>query len=165
MGFDLLQRSRFGARPVRLYRFQLQGAIWWFAQADREIETPGGVTWRPAKIERDDIQQTSERAKDKLKIRFGYLRDPYAPALDLAAVATQSLGDLWHPYVPSDKVQVMCLDWMFGDTDPPKMMWSGVVSQPSFTDVELELNCLPSSAFGEAKNQGPKAQRACWKPP
>lgn len=163
MGFNVLQRSRFGARPVRLYRFQLQGAIWWYAQADRDVETPGGTTWMAAQIDRDDIQQTSERAKDKLKIRIAYLRDPNAPVLDIPA--TQSLGDLWHPYIPSDKVQVMCLEWMYGDTDPPKMVWSGIVSQPQFTDVELELSCLPSSAFGEAKNQGPRAQRACWKVP
>ncbi len=163
MGFNPLQKSRFGARPVRLYRFQLQGAIWWFVQSDRDMTTPGGATWKAARIDRDDIQQTAERAKDKLKIRIAYLRDPAAPALDIPS--TQSLGDLWHPYVPSDKVQVMCFDWMFGDTDAPKLVWSGVVSQPQFTDVELELTCLPNSAFGEAKNQGPRAQRACWKVP
>lgn len=163
MSYDLLQRSRFGARPVRLYRFQLQGAIWWFAQCDRDLEPPGGATWRAAQIDRDDIQQTNESAKERLKIRLAYLRDPDANPIDVPV--TQSFGDLWHPYIPSDKVQVMCLEWMYGDTDPPRMVWSGLVSQPSFTDVELELTCLPISAIGEAKNQGPKGQRACWKAP
>lgn len=161
--FDALQRARFGGKPIRLYRFQLQGAIWWFAQADRDIDTPGDTTWARASIERDEIRQTSERAKDKLKIRFAYLRDPNANPVDIPS--TQVLGDLWHPYAPSDKVQVMCLDWFYGDTDPPKLRWSGVVVEPSFTDVELELTCMPYSAIGEAKNQGAKSQRACWKAP
>lgn len=160
--FDLLQKSRFGGKPVRLYRFQLQDAVWWFAQADRDI-TAGGADWIASGINRDDIKQTNEPAKDKLKIRFAYLRDPNANALDIPS--TQDLGDLWHPYVPSDKVQVMCLDWMYGDTDPPVMRWSGYVAQPQFSDVELELTCIPNSAIGEAKNQGPKNQRACWKAP
>ena len=163
MAFNDLLKSRFGARPVQLFRFEYQGAIWWFARADRDIETPGGTTWRAASIDRDDIQQTNERAKDALKIRIAYLRDPNAPALDIPA--TQTLGDLWHPFVPCDRVNVMCLEWMFGDTDAPKMVWSGVVLQPQFTDVQLELSCRPNISFGENKGQGPRAQRACWKVP
>lgn len=161
--FETLQKSRFGGRPVRLYRFQLQDAVWWFAQADRDIETPGGTTWRAASIDMDDIKQTSEPAKDKLKIRIAYLRDPNASLADIPT--TQDLGDLWHPYMPSDAVQVMCLEWMFGDDQAPVMRWSGYVAQPQFTDVELELTCIPSTALGEAKGQGPRNQRACWKVP
>lgn len=163
MAFDLLQRARFGARPVRLYRFQFQDAIWWYAQADRDIETPGGTTWAAAQIERDEIKQTAERAQDKLKIRMAYLRNPYASPLDIPV--TQPLGDLWHPYIPSDRVKVMCFDWMYGDTDPPRMAWSGEVADPTFTDVQLELTCEPWDSIGEAKGQGPKSQRACPKVP
>ena len=163
MGFDLLNRARFGARPVRLYRFQLQDAVWWFAQAATDVTPPGGATYMAAQIERDDVQLTAERAKDKIKIRLGYLRDPNANPIDVPV--TQSLGDLWHPYVPSDTVRVMCLDWHQDDTDPPRMVWEGFVKQPSFTDVELELACEPISAIGEARGQGPRSQRACWKVP
>lgn len=166
--FDDLIRSRFLGKPVRLYRFELLAGVtinpvWYFAQADRDV-VAGGVTWRgasPNQIERDDIQRTSERAKDKLKIRLAYLRDPNAPALDIPA--TQSLGDLWHPYIPSGKVKVACLDWMYGDDAPPTLRWSGEVAQPQFTDVQLELTCMPHDAIGEAKGQGPFAQRPCTK--
>lgn len=161
--FDGLQKSRFGGKPVRLYRFQLQDAVWWFAQADRDLTPPGGAVYRAATIERDEIKQTNEPAKDKLKIRFAYLRDPNASLADIPS--TQDFGDLWHPFVPSDQVQVMCLAWMYGDTDPPKVEWTGYVAQPQFTDWELELTCIPNTAIGEAKNQGPKNQRACWKVP
>lgn len=161
--FDVLQKSRFGGKPARLYRFELQGAVWWFAQADRDLDPPGGATYREAKIDRDEIKQTNEPAKDKLKIRFAYLRDPNASLADIPS--TQDFGDLWHPYVPSDQVKVMCLEWHVGSAEAPKVMWTGFVAQPQFTDVELELTCVPSIAIGEAKNQGPKNQRACWKVP
>ena len=158
--FDLLEKSRFGGRPVRLFRFQRQNAIWWFAQADREVDA-GSATWHAAQIERDEIRQTSERAKDKIKIRMAYLRDPNANPVDIPA--TQSLGDLWHPYIPSDPVSVMCFSHHYGDTDPPVLEWSGEVRQPRFTDVELELTCVPGNSRGEARNQGMKFQRSCSK--
>lgn len=163
MAFDLLQLSRFGGRPVRLYRFQLQDAIWWLAQAASDIETPGGASWRAATIGRSDIKQTPEAGKDPLKIRMAYLRDPFADPTRIPV--TQSLGDLWHPYIPSDRVKVTCFDWMYGDTDPPRMTWSGEVADPVFTDVQLELTCEPWDSIGEARGQSPRSQRACPKVP
>lgn len=160
--FDTFEISRFGGKPVRLFRFQRQDVIWRFAQADRVI-TAGGFDWLPAQIDRDEIKQTGERAKDKLKIRLAYLRDPNAPLIDVPN--TQSLGDLWHPYIPSDVVSVMCLSTHFGDAAAPVLEWSGEVAQPEYTDVELSLTCVPGKAITEARNQGAKWQRACWKSP
>lgn len=162
MTFDAREKSRFGGRPIRLFRFQRQGIIWRFAQADRVI-TVGGFDWLPAQIDRDEIKQTSERAKDKLAIRMAYLRDPNAALIDLPT--TQALGDLWHPYIPSDKIAVMCLSTHYGETDSPVLEWSGEVAQPQYTDVELTLTCVPGKAITEARNQGAKWQRACWKSP
>lgn len=160
--FDTFELSRFGGKPIRLFRFQRQGIIWRFAQADRTI-TAGGFDWLPAQIDRDEIKQTSERAKDKLAIRMAYLRDPNAALIDLPT--TQALGDLWHPYIPSDKIAVMCLATHYGETDAPVLEWSGEVAQPQYTDVELTLTCVPGKAITEARNQGAKWQRACWKSP
>jgi hypothetical protein len=50
-----------------------------------------------------------------------------------------------------------------GDTDPPKVEWMGIVTQPSFTDTELTLTCEQSAATARAVNQGPKWQKGCWK--
>ena len=160
MAFDVLENSRFLGRPVRLFRFELQGLVWRFAQSDRDV-VAGGVTWTAAQIERDEIKQTMEKAKDQLKIRMGYLRDPNAPMGTLPV--TQPLGDLWHPYIPSSAVRVMCLATHIGDTDPPVLEWSGEVRQPKFTDVDLELTCVPGNARSEARNQGMKFQRSCSK--
>ncbi len=160
MTFEASESARFGGKPVRLFMFTLQGITWRFAQADRDIVI-GANTWLAAQIDRSEIKQTTEKAKDSVRITFAYLRDPFAP-VGLRPV-TQSLGDLWHPYIPSSKVHVLCLATHFGSVDPPVLQWSGEVSQPRYTDSELELVCTPGNAKAEARNQGAKFQRACWK--
>lgn len=150
--------SRFGGKGVRLFRFQLQNMVWMFAQADRVVTTPGAV-WQPGGIERDEIKQNNERAQDKLKIRMDYLRDSAAPVGLLPA--TQGLGDVWHPYVPSSAVRVSC--YTLDAAGVLNHDWSGEVRQPKFTDVELELTCVPGNSRGEARNQGMKFQRSCSK--
>lgn len=156
--FETFELSRFLGRPVRLFVFQRQSVVWRFCNADRDLII-GGNTYLAAPIDRGEIKQTAERAKDKLTIKLAYLRDPAAPEFP----ATQVLGDNWHPYIPSDPIAVTCLATHYGDTDPPAVEWSGIVTQPSFTDVELTLTCEEGPAIAKARNQGPKWQRACWK--
>ncbi|MBC7162692.1 MAG: DUF2163 domain-containing protein [Immundisolibacter sp.] len=156
--FETFELSRFLGRPVRLFVFQRQSVVWRFCNADRNLVI-GGNTYLAAPIDRGEIKQTAERAKDKLTITLAYLRDPNAPEFP----ATQALGDNWHPYIPSDSITVTCLATHYGDTDPPAVEWSGIVTQPSFTDIELTLTCEQSPAIAKARNQGPKWQRACWK--
>lgn len=156
--FDTIEKSRFQGRPVRLFVFTLQGLVWRYCTAPQDL-TIGGNTYLAAQIDRSEIRQTVERAKDKLKITLAYLRDPAAPN----PPSTQSLGNVWHPYAPSDTVRVVCMVTHIGDTDPPEVEWMGMVSQPEFTDVQLTLNCEPGTAIAMAKQQGPKWQRGCWK--
>lgn len=156
--FESFEVSRFLGRPVRLFVFQRQSVIWRFCNADRNLVI-GGNTYLAAPIDRGEIKQTVERAKDKLTITLAYLRDPNAPAFP----ATQALGDNWHPYIPSDPIAVTCLATHYGDTDPPAVEWSGIVVQPAFTDAELTLTCEQGPAIAQARNQGPKWQKACWK--
>lgn len=156
--FETFELSRFLGRPVRLFRFERQGLVWRYCSAPQDL-TIGGVTYLAAQIDRSEIRQTVERAKDKLKITFAYLRDPNAATYP----ATQALGDNWHPYTPSDTMRVTCLATHIGDTDPPIVEWMGIISQPEFTDVELTLTCEPSTAIAMALQQGPKWQRGCWK--
>jgi len=156
--FETFELSRFLGRPVRLFVFLRQGLVWRFCTAPQDL-TIGGVTYLAAQIDRSEIRQTIERAKDKINITMAYLRDPAAPAYP----STQSLGDNWHPYTPSDTIRVVCLATHIGDTDPPVVEWMGIVSQPEFTDVELTLTCEPGTAIALALQQGPKWQKGCWK--
>ena len=156
--FNTFELGRFTGRPVRLFRFERQGLVWRFCNAPQDLVI-GGVTYLTAQIDRSEIRQTIERAKDKITITLAYLRDPAAPAYP----STQSLGDNWHPYTPSDIMRVVCLATHIGDTDPPVIEWMGIVSQPEFTDVELTLTCEPGTAIAQALQQGPKWQVGCWK--
>lgn len=156
--FETFELSRFAGRPFRLFVFTQQNLTWRYCTADRD-QTIGGNTYLAAQIDRSEIKQTVERAKDKVEITLAYLRDANAPALP----TTQPLGDNWFPYTPSDAVRVICMASHIGDPDPPNVEWMGVVMQPKFTDTELTLICAPGFAIARALNQGPKWQRACWK--
>ena len=120
-----------------------------------------GNTYVAAQIERSEIKQTIERAKDKLTIKLAYLLDPNAPAENMPA--TQALGNWWNPYIPGDRIDVICLAAHRGDTDPPAVQWMGVVVRPTFGDSEMSLICVPYGAEARNKGQGPRWQKACWK--
>ncbi|MBH1476317.1 phage BR0599 family protein [Stenotrophomonas forensis] len=156
--FDDFELSRFRGKPIHLFVFSRQNLTWRLASADRDVVV-GAHTYLGAQIERSEIKQTAERAKDKITIRMAYLRDPAA----LEYPVTQALGDNWHPFIPSDSVHVVCLSTHHGDSSPPIVEWSGVVTQPKFGDVTLELTCEPTNGLARARQQGPKWQRACWK--
>lgn len=156
--FETFELSRFLGKPIRLFVFRRQSQVWRYCTADRDLVI-GGNTYYAAQIDRSEIKQTAERAKDKITIKLAYLRDPDAAEYPV----TQSLGDNWFPFVPSSTVFVTCLSTHYGDTDPPAVEWIGQVTQPKFTDVELELTCEPSGGTDRARNQGAKWQRGCWK--
>lgn len=158
MSFDTIELSRFLGRPVRLFVFTRQSTVWRFCTGDRDI-TIGENTYYHAQIDRSEIRQTVERAKDSITIKLAYLRDPDADEYPV----TQSFGDNWFPYVPSSTVTVVCMEHHYGDTDPPVVQWMGQVTQPKFTDTELELVCEPTGGTDRARNQGAKWQRSCWK--
>lgn len=154
---DLAHR-RFSARPVHLFLFRRQHLVWRFASAERDLEI-GGHTYLAAQIERSEIKQTVERAKDKLTIKIPYLLDPSAPEYPV----TQSLGDNWWPWVPTDTVSVICMEYDAGDTAPPMAQWMGQVVQPKFTPPLLELTCEPGNGYDRARGQGMRWQRGCSK--
>ena len=111
---DSLELSRFFGRPYRLFLFTRQGLTWRFCTTDTDQEA-GGNDYLSAQIDRSEIRQTVERDKDKIKITLAYLRDPTAAEFPV----TQSLGDNWHPYAPSDTIRVVCMASHVGSLDPP----------------------------------------------
>ncbi len=103
--------SRFNRSDVHLFQFRRQGRTWRFSTADRDREFGGSVyVGVGSQIERDAIRETSESAKDRVKIKLAHLLDPAATNYP----ATQSLGALWRPYVPSDPVSVICMSAQIG---------------------------------------------------
>lgn len=157
--FDVFETSARSGKPRHLFLFTLQGLTWRFASGDRDV-TIGGKTYLSASIARSEIKQTVERPQDEITITFPYVRDPSAPETP----ATQSLGDIWHPYIPSDTVSVVCMAYHAGDADAQAIIeWQGIVAQPRFTDGQIELTCVPNSGADKNRGNGPKWQKTCWK--
>ncbi|MGV8959200.1 MAG: phage BR0599 family protein [Stenotrophomonas sp.] len=155
MAFDLREVSRFLGQPVHLFVFARKHLVWRFNSSTRPI-TIDGATYLPASISRSAIRQTAERAKDKITIRFPYLRDPAAGEYP----PTQSLGDNWHPYPPGDMIHVTCKAYHHGDAEAV-VEWMGRVTQPRFTDTELELTCEPGRPRGNFSGLSLRWQRSC----
>lgn len=156
--FDDFELSRRGGKPIHLFRFTRQGVVWRIANYERDL-TIGGFTYTGAPISRTEIKQTIETAQDSITITLPYNRDP-----NNTDPATQSLGDNWHPYVPSDTVGVVCMATHLNDPDQQVIVeWMGQIGQPKFTDGQLELTCVQASSIGKAQRQGPNWQIACWK--
>ena len=154
--------SRFSRRDVHLFLFRRQGQTWRYSTSDRN-RAFGGFTYLGAgsQIERDAIRETSESAKDRLKIRLAHVLDPAAAELPV----TQSLGGLWRPYIPSDPISVVCMTAQIGSATPPRVEWMGEVSGAAYSDVEVELSCEQGNGYERARNQGAKWGRGCWKTP
>lgn len=159
MTFKAFESSRRSGKPTHLFLFGRQANAWRFTNADRAL-TLGGKTYTSAPISRSAIKQTIEKAQDNVTITLPYSMDPNAIELPV----TQSLGDNWHPYIPSDPISVMCMATHLNDPDQElAVQWIGYVQQPKFTDGQLELTCVPPGQISKAMYQGAKWQTSCWK--
>ncbi|MFC6349817.1 DUF2163 domain-containing protein [Stenotrophomonas sp. CW117] len=153
--FDLRELSRFFNQPVHLFRFAMGPLSWHFTTSDVAIVL-GDEEYLPCGISRSAIRETVERAKNNITITMPYALDPAAPEKPV----TQSFGDIWRPYPPSQRVMVTCMALHRGDTDV-QVEWMGNVLQPEFTDTSLKLTCAPTIARHRAKGGGRRVQRAC----
>ncbi|KRG65801.1 hypothetical protein ABB27_14615 [Stenotrophomonas terrae] len=155
-----MQHERFGRKPIHLFVFTRQHLTWRYCTADCDLDI-GGNIYLSAQIERGEIKQTVERAKDKLTITFSYLLDPAA----LEYPTTQLLGDNWFPNIPDDSVSVICMAYDAASGDPPMVEWMGIAIQPKFTNATIEMICEPTNGLSRARGQGMKWQRTCPKTP
>lgn len=159
--FDEFELSPRGGRPRQLFLFMRQGVTWRFANGDTDLVIAGN-TYLRAPISCTEIKETVEKPQDQLTITLPYMSDPNATELPV----TQSLGDNWHPYVPSDVVKVICLECHANDPDLQAVIrWQGRVAQPKFSQGQLELVCVPNGSKGAKLRRGAKWGRSCWKDP
>jgi len=159
--FDDFELSGRGGRPRQLTIFTRQTKIWRFTSAMKDVEI-GVNTYVAAPITRSEIKQTVEKPQDKITIKFPYVRDPSITDLPV----TQELGNNWYPYVPQDRISVVCLDYHAKDPDlETKVRWQGRVAQPQWNEKAqtLELTCLPRGSNSSNLRRGPKWQKTCWK--
>jgi hypothetical protein len=149
---------RLGGRPRHLFAFSIQSLTLRYAASQVDI-TVGDDMYLASAIERSEVKETAEKPQDQITVTLPYNRNPAA-----ASPVTQPLGDLWHPYIPSDTVRVVCMTYDAAQpAAAPDVDWTGVVAQPKFTDGQLELTCIPGSMIDRARYQGPKWSVNNWK--
>lgn len=140
--------GRFGVKPVHLFVFTRQHLVWRYCTADRDLVVER-KTYFSAQIDAARSSRPSKRAKRQDHDRVPHLLDP-ASQYPVA----NPLGDNWFPHVPQDVVGVTCLAYDAGGDDPPAIEWIGEVTQPKFSDTELELTCEPDNGYSRARNRG-----------
>lgn len=159
MTFEAYETSARGGKPTHLFVITRQNLVWRFAAADRDI-TIDGKTYQAAPISRSNIKQTLEKPQQNITITMPYMLDPNAAEHPV----TQAIGDIWHPYIPSDVVSVVCMATHVSDPDQEiRVEWIGEVQQPKYDTGKLELTCVPPGQISKARYQGPKWSRTCQK--
>lgn len=159
--FDDFELSPRGGRPRQLFLFTRQALALRYANSARDV-TIADNTYLAAPISRSEIKLTGETQQDQITITLPYTRNPDATELPV----TQPLGDLVYPYVPQDRISVMCMDYHAKDPDLQAVVrWQGRVGQPKYNDKAgtLELTCVRNGSSDKNRRRGPKWQKTCWK--
>lgn len=152
MPFDQRERSRFTGAPIYLVRLQRGQARYSFALGDRarllvlnegaldeeRFEAPGGIS-------RSKIQDSSQRAKNRLTLTL---------PIDLDVIGW------WLPYPSPQRVIVTCMVMHEGDTEV-QIEWTGRVVSPKFYDTKVELVCEPSRSVTKSRGSNLRWQRGC----
>jgi hypothetical protein len=144
MGFDLLERSLFGGRPVAFVALTRGALVKRYVNNPRPL-TYGGHTYAPLAIDRSNLRDSVEQAKSTLTITL---------PIDADCVAW------WRPYPPSSPVRVVWLAAHRGDTELA-IEWTGRVIAPKFTDSNLILTCEDDTTTSRSRGRILRWQRPC----
>lgn len=159
MSFSAFELSRFLGQKVALYRFA-QGAVVWRYTSAQSAVTVGAETYTPVRgISHGAIRESAASAeKNRLTIAMPYRMDPLATD----APACQALGNVFNPWMPSERVLVTVMTLHLGDPDAETSVeWTGRVVAPSFTDTRVELVCDPSYRNPRSSGRQRRIGRAC----
>lgn len=142
MSFSVFELGRFGSRKVALYRFA-QGAVAWRYTSAQAAVVIGSETFTPVRgIAHTEVRESaSSPQKNQLTVTMPYRLNPAATDKP----PCQALGDVFNPFVPSERILVTVMTTHLGDPDAEvNVEWMGRVVGPKFADAKLELVCDPS---------------------
>lgn len=145
MAFNLRELSLFQGEPIGLVRLSRGGIVYRMATGDRDFELGAETFFSTPGLSRGEIQDSSQRAKNRLTITL---------PIDHPAVGW------WIPYAPAQRVLVTCLSVHAGDPDFA-VEWTGRVASPKLYDTKVELICEPSRALNKSRARNLLWQRYC----
>lgn len=146
MTYPAIESSRQSGRPVFLYRMVQGSLVWLFTTAARVIEF-GGEDYKPSSVSSTELKQSSEMAKDGIRLTF--------PRTD--EFASQFLG-----YSPDLVTTVTVFRLHTSDPDSEAIVyWKGRVASSKAAGARIELEC--ESIFTSLRRPGLRAryQRSC----
>lgn len=148
MTFNAREISLFSGEPLRAILFTRGNLAWRYATGDRPLVVDGQTYSAPGGITLSAIQDSSQRAKNRLTITL-------PPDLSVASN--------WMPYPTASTVLVTVFALHRGEPEF-HVEWTGRVLGPKFYDTKLELACEPSRSVTKARGANLRWQRGCTLP-
>jgi len=145
MTFNARETGLFTGEPIGLIRLARGNLVERYATGDRDYQLGDELFIAPGGVSRSAIQDSSQRAKNRLTLTL---------PIDLPVVAW------WLPYPTAQRVLVTCLSWHAGDSDFA-VEWTGRVVSPKFFDTKIELVCEPSRSVTKSRGSNLRWQRGC----
>lgn len=128
MTYDARELSMQSGEPIEMYHFTVGLVDYRFTSAKSAI-VYNGDTYQPALIKRGNVEFTTERGRNSLKIQT---------SRDFA------IADLFRIAAPSDVILLVVHLVHYGDTDGA-VIWSGRVLNCEWSGSVASLNCEPIS--------------------
>lgn len=159
MAFEFFELSRILGFKIALYRFQCGPVVERFTSSGRDRVVAGNLYKAARGISHTAVRESSRSDKaNQVTITFPYLLDAAAPDFPV----TQSLGNWWRPFPPSERVLVTVASTHLGDPDEEvNIEWIGRVIGPAYGRATMDLICDPSFRSGKMSGSIPRLQRNC----
>ena len=143
--YDLAEIGTYTGRDVRLYRFQLGEAKWFYNSGDRDLDW-NGVTWFSVPVSDDGLKQKGEATTDDFTVTMP---------------STTAVVALFRSTPPSQPIKVTLRQLQFGDVVAP-IMWVGYVSSVRYRDpASSDIICNTQTAFLNRKGLRLSWTRGC----
>ena len=126
MSFDTRERSIQDGRPVELYTFTREGAVWRYTSGDRD-RVLLGETYLARALRRTEIESTAEKARLGIRV---------------TAPRSLEVADLYRVSPPTQVVTLLLQQYHEGDGEVATL-WTGRIMAVAFQGLQAEISLEP----------------------
>lgn len=136
MSYDIIAKSVDDARPIELYQISYSGNRWYYTSADREM-TVDGITYVPAVVDHDSIDQAADVFTNGLTVKFE---------------RNVAFASLFNPAPPSEIVYITILAANYLVDGEYIVFWKGKILNVEWSGAWIELTT--QSNYSSLQQQG-----------